>query len=455
MIVALLSSSSLAILYIVSDTGRTGRKFMIKRERATMLSIGSMLTDNWFRRHYRMNRKKFDELVDLLTPYVRVGGYKYIYGYRGRKFKYGRQRTKKLYKFKTRAPNGVIPVALRISMCLRYLAGGSVSDIALSHGISLGHVFELAIYPIIDAIQRCPRLRIKYPGLHAVQKRIAKGFRSKSAVDFDCCAGAIDGIILWTEKPTEAECESYGGLQSGSFFCWRKHKFGFNMQAICDADGRFLEYWITSPASASDFITFLTSPFYLEVSEPGFLAPGVALFGDNAYVSNAYMATPYQAVRRNLSDDYNYFHSQLRIRIEMSFGMLTSRWGIMRSPLPASLGLKRQVQIFSACVILHNFCMGPPSYDDSDSLDASEDAVVLNAVPDLLAEDEVNILIAGGISVGEHGEPLSLLHGGEHFDDFGINPNTVNVHSDIARQRMRDKVRDSGKHRPFGNSSLL
>jgi hypothetical protein len=38
-----------------------------------------------------------------------------------------------------------------------------------------------------------------------------------------------------------------------AFFCGRKSKFGYNMQAVCDADGRFLSVWINHPASASDF----------------------------------------------------------------------------------------------------------------------------------------------------------------------------------------------------------
>jgi hypothetical protein len=114
-------------------------------------------------------------------------------------------------------------------------------------------------------------------------------------------------------------------MQSGCFFCGRKHKFGFNMQAICDAKGRFLEVWITAPASASDYITYIASKFYHKVSQPGFLKKGLAFFGDNAYVSNSFMATPYKNVRRGAKDDYNFFQSQVRIRIEMSFGMLTRR----------------------------------------------------------------------------------------------------------------------------------
>ena len=87
-------------------------------------------------------------------------------------------------------------------------------------------------------------------------------------------------------------------------------------------------FWITHPASASNFITFMLSDFNKKLQTPGFLASGLVLFGDNAYLSNATMATPYKGVKEGVKDDYNYFHFQLQIQIEIMFEMHTRCWGI-------------------------------------------------------------------------------------------------------------------------------
>ena len=60
----------------------------------------------------------------------------------------------------------------------------------------------------------------------------------------------------------------------------------------------------------------------------GLLKNGYVLFGDNAYLNSPYMATPYSNVSDNpdkrSEDNYNFFHSQLRIRVECAFGMLVA-----------------------------------------------------------------------------------------------------------------------------------
>ena len=86
----------------------------------------------------------------------------------------------------------------------------------------------------------------------------------------------------------------------GLFFFAGKHKFGFNLQAVCDSENHFLEFWITHPASASDFIMFMLSDFNKKRQTPGFLASGLVLFGNTAYVSNATMATPYKRVKEGM-----------------------------------------------------------------------------------------------------------------------------------------------------------
>jgi hypothetical protein len=214
---------------------------------------------------------------------------------------------------------------------------------------------------------------------HDEQRAIALGFQAKSKAQFDCCVGAIDGMLVWTEKPSEKDCHRMK-CGSGRFMCGRRGKFGFNMQGICDAQGRFTAVWIINPASSSDYISFIRSTFFNKLNQPGFLAEGLALFGDNAYVCTDNMITPYTNVREGTKDDFNFFQSQLRINIECAFGVLVQRWPILRRPLPSKLGVKKQPSLVMALCKLHSFCI----VDDGGCL------------PSSTPHDELNILVHGG-----------------------------------------------------------
>ena len=74
------------------------------------------------------------------------------------------------------------------------------------------------------------------------------------------------------------------------------------------------------PGSTSDCLAFKGMSMFQKL-EQGILAPGLCLFGDNAYMNTQYMATPYAAVSGGTKDAYNFYHSQLRI--ECTFSILT------------------------------------------------------------------------------------------------------------------------------------
>jgi hypothetical protein len=109
-------------------------------------------------------------------------------------------------------------------------------------------------------------------------------------------------------------------FDASKFFCGQKHKFGLNCQAVADCQGRFLDMSIRYPASTSDCLAFESSKLYNDLKD-GLLAQGLCLFGNNAYLNSPFLATPYPNVSGGYKDAYNFFHSQLRIRVECAFGM--------------------------------------------------------------------------------------------------------------------------------------
>jgi hypothetical protein len=181
---------------------------------------------------------------------------------------------------------------------------------------------------------------------------------------------------------------------------------------------------IRYPASTSDCLAFESSKLYNDL-EDGLLAEGLCLFGDNAYLNSPFLATPYPNVSGGYKDAYNFFHSQLRIRVECAFGMLVHRWGILRSAIPKGISVRKTTSLVCALAKLHNFCI------------EQTDTFILPVLP----EDEFRLVTqpSGSIPLEDRGAhddgmdgahddgmdddgddgvvPVQLIGGGEHFED--------------------------------------
>jgi hypothetical protein len=67
------------------------------------------------------------------------------------------------------------------------------------------------------------------------------------------------------------------------------------------------------------------------------------------------MLIPFSGSQQSVPQDscYNYFLSQLRIRVEQAFGQYSVKWRIIRKPLDTCLATSSR--ILTACARLHNF----------------------------------------------------------------------------------------------------
>lgn len=319
-----------------------GRPKAQSRIRHTVEEVYQCLGRNYFRRAYRMSYQSFNLLHEKLQPGIQQA-----------------IENKKKHQVKGVAnpppvPNGRISTKVRLAAALRYFAGGSPYDILCKYGLSHTETLE-SVWYTVDAVNAYKEFHIKYPRSHEKQKEIAKQFESVSQADFDNCAGAIDGILIWTQKPSKRDTDSMKMGQK-KFLCGRKNKFGLNCQAVSDVRGRFLDISIPYPAAVSDCLSFEATNLYTDL-ENGLLVDGLCLFGDNAYLNSKYMAVPFSGVSSGPRDDYNFFHSQLRIRVECAFGMLTERWGILRAPMPRGVTIRKTCALVHTLAKLHNFCI--------------------------------------------------------------------------------------------------
>ena len=340
------------------------------------------------------------------------------------KLKYGiRETARRLQKYRNRGlrggnyvpppiPNGPVTTSVRLACALRYIAGGSPYDIMSVYGVSHTIVLD-SVWCVVDAVNQLPNFHIEYPRSRAEQMKIAKGFEETSDVGFPNCAGCIDGLLIWTHKPSEEDAKK-AGVGRKKFLCGRKGKFGLNCQAISDVRGRILDISIVYGGASSDCLAFEGSGIYEDL-EAGLLHDNLVLFGDNAYLNSHYMVTPFPNVSSGSKDDFNFFHSQLRIRVECAFGMMVFRWGILRSAIPLNITISKMIALVHALAKLHNFCIDEQESDPNFSGD--------NSIPETMQNDEDHIMMQDEgyipMNVNDTGEciPVGLVDGGHHLDD--------------------------------------
>jgi hypothetical protein len=369
----------------------------IRRCRKTIEGLLEEYGEKYFERAYRMSYTSFCELHALLHTSILEGAPRNHLG--------GLPR---------------ICTKIRLAAAIRFFAGGSVWDIMISHGMSRTETYE-SVWLIVDSVNNQLQMLV-YPASKEDQSTIARGFVARSECRFDNCAGCIDGMLLWVEQPSQASAVS-AGVGPKKFYCGRKHKFGLNLQAVCDANRRFIDLSILNPGSASDYLSFVTSELYRSLSsKPDFLKAGLTIYGDNAYINNHFMTVPFSNAV-GVKDDFNFYHSQVRMNIECTFGIFTSRWRILKSPLSSSLSLSKVVALVFCLVKLHNFCI-------DGRLKEAENASTVPIVPDRHHLDPLTVFD----SENPEDPPQDLLHGGAHFDDVDGGRRGANYHNSTTAQ---------------------
>ena len=196
------------------------------------------------------------------------------------------------------------------------------------------------------------------------------------------------------------------------------------------------------PGSTSDCLAFEGMSLYEKLQQDSnFLAPGLCFFGDNAYINALFMATPFAGTSGGTKDAYNFYHSQVRIRIECAFGMLTQRFGILRKAIPVNIPISRAVALVMALAKLHNFCI-----DETDA----------DGIPSISPADDLEIEMQGGVPLETTQMlPEQLLHVGHHFDDIDRNSHRrrTRQYQSAARVQAQQQPRDR-LHEQVANANL-
>lgn len=177
---------------------------------------------------------------------------------------------------------------------------------------------------------------------------------------FQCVVAAVDGLFVRTKTPTARDTPNVVSYYSGS-----KKAYGLNVQAMCTADYRFCAMSAIAPGSTNDWVAWNRSSLAEAVSG---LPAGFHVIGDAAYPISEQLLTPYPGNQLPLAEDsFNFHLSQLRVKIEQSYGILVSTWGILWRPLRVQYAGRGD--LITALFHLHTF----PRDEKVDPVQVSEE----------------------------------------------------------------------------------
>lgn len=169
---------------------------------------------------------------------------------------------------------------------------------------------------------------------------LAAAMQSWSQIkQFPSAIGAIDCTHVDILKPSVF----------GDEYINRKGRASFNVQAICDANAKFLNVDCSWPGSVHDSRIWnnCEAKDIMETNECGAL-----LLGDDGYAIRPYLMTPYKNPIAHHELLYNRVHSKERVVIERAFGQLKNRFPILKGKV--RLKTDRIPTIIICCFVLHN-----------------------------------------------------------------------------------------------------
>ena len=277
---------------------------------------------------------------------------------------------------------------LRLSITLRWLAGGSYLDISLAHGVAPSSLYHHIDHTLSD-IDRSLKIKFPYNDNGWLQET-SKGFTREGRSPLHGCCAALDGVAIKKVEPSREE------VGNTSTYYNRKVFFAINLQWECDHKYRFVFASGLAAGSTHGFTAFAMSSLASLLSKRDNGLPiGYWIACDEAYAAPYNMLTPWPG--RNLpreKDCFNYWLSSARIHIEQAFGLLVRRWGILWRPL--RLKVSKAAKLIIILCKLHNFVIDemnscevpPPSGIDTTYHSSDPDFSVL---PQDLCDTDENL----------------------------------------------------------------
>jgi hypothetical protein len=136
---------------------------------------------------------------------------------------------------------------IRLYCTIRWLAGGSYSDIYMFAGISKASFYRIC-WQTIHAICKCDQLKIHFPETLEECQVAAVNFVSISRGNaITNCVSIIDGYLMEIEATSR---ETVGNVRA--YFSRHHQRYGVNIQACCDHLSCFTYIGLAGPGVMND-----------------------------------------------------------------------------------------------------------------------------------------------------------------------------------------------------------
>jgi hypothetical protein len=226
---------------------------------------------------------------------------------------------------------------------------------------------------------------------------------------------------------------------------------------MCDPDLLFLFFEIAAPGKVNNVRAFSRCADLLQWLEN--LPHEYFLGGDNAYPLSRRVLIPFSGgeVHNETNRTYNFYLSQLRIRIEMAFGLLTQKWAVLADTMKFSN--KINGQIISVCMKLHNFCIRMKHKDEEDDSKGSRAKPRMRVGTCNLADlgvDPDNIDADGNIVNIPSDHFSTVIEVEDIEEDLRVHESVVSTFSTLnsdttRRQAIVENLASRGLERPAAN----
>ena len=242
-----------------------------------------------------------------------------------------------------------IPESYQLAIALRYYATGEF-QIDVGEGL---HVSQTTVNRCITAVSKALDKRfddyVRWPTDAATRNQIKGSFFEKAG--FPNVIGAIDGTHIRIVKPNRDEYQ----------YVNRKLYHSLNVQAVCDADGKFTNMEVRWPGSAHDSFILRQSCVWDYMENTPFHG---YILGDSGYPLRQWLMTPLANPVSVPQQAYNRAHKKTRVCIEHAFGRWKRRFNLMHAENRRRVD--NVVLDIRACAVLHNIAVesGQSDFDN-------------------------------------------------------------------------------------------
>mmetsp|Transcript_32231 Transcript_32231/g.77042 ORF Transcript_32231/g.77042 Transcript_32231/m.77042 type:complete len:373 (-) Transcript_32231:51-1169(-) len=323
-------------------------------------------------------------------------------------------------EYNSRSEGPILPEHI-VGVGLRTLAGGSLSDIRHIFKMSVGAAY-VSFNDFIDGVNTAPELAIKPPQSDEEWYQKNLGFLAKSSHHImNGTALCIDGYFQRTNMPSLSEVTNQIAYYSGHY-----ESYGVNCLAGVFSDLQFAHFSVISSGCTNDNQSYPRDTGLVALIDS--MPPELYALGDAAFDVSERLLIPFTGSQRADPDKdaFNFYLSQLRIRVEMAFGRMVNKFRILDGKVEGSLD--RVVSILTACARLHNFIIQEDGPHDISHLSIEEEMEELGITPNPSAPFGLSYLPSIPDQEFEH--ELGVSH---------------------TRDAIVEAIRDAGHRRPLHN----